>query len=154
MEGVSLRDTATRKADALAALEKQHDMWLATADVAGRPHIIAVSAWWDGTDLVVATRGASKTARNLAMNLSAKVARGAPSDAVVIDAQMIDSRAVEDAAELAGGFAAAGGWGPRGGGEGGVFFRLRPVPIQAFRGYDGIGGPDGMGRSRWLAEKG
>ena len=48
-----MRDTATRKADALAALEKQHDIWLATADVAGRPHIIAVSAWWDGTDLVV-----------------------------------------------------------------------------------------------------
>ena len=53
-----MRDTATRKADALAALEKQHDIWLATADVAGRPHIIAVSAWWDGTDLVVVTRGA------------------------------------------------------------------------------------------------
>src|SRR3989442_3331041 len=107
MEGLVLRATATRKADALAALEKQHDVWLATADVAGRPHIIAVSAWWDGTDLVVATRGASKTARNLAMNPSAKVARGAPSDAVVIDAQMIGSRAVEDAAELARGFASA-----------------------------------------------
>src|SRR5256886_17368144 len=131
MEGVSLRDTATRKADTLAALEKQHDMWLATADVAGRPHIIAASAWWDGTDLVVATRGASKTARNLAMNPSAKVARGAPSDAVVIDAQMIDSRAVEDSADLAGGFAAAGGWGPRAGGEGWGVFRLRAGRVQA-----------------------
>src|SRR5256885_13326696 len=111
-------------------------MWLATADVAGRPHIIAVSAWWDGTDLVVATRGASKTARNLAMNPSAKVARGAPSDAVVIDAQMIDSLAVEDAAELAAGFAAAVGWGPRGVGEGRMVFRHRPVRIHAFRRYD------------------
>ena len=145
-----MRDTATRKADALAALEKQHDMWLATADVAGRPHIIAVSAWWDGTDLVVATRGASKTARNLAMNLSAKVARGAPSDAVVIDAQMIDSRAVEDAAELAAGFAAAVGWDPREAGEGWMFFRLRPVRIQAFRGYDEIEGRDVMLHSRWV----
>src|SRR2546422_9607462 len=106
-------------------------MWLATADVAGRPHIIAVSAWWDGTDLVVATRGASKTARNLAMNPSAKVARGAPSDAVVIDAQMIESRAVEDSAELAGGFAAAGGRGPGEGGGGGGFFRRPPVRIPA-----------------------
>src|SRR5256885_10924075 len=122
-------------------------MWLATAEVAGRPHIIAVSAWWDGTDLVVATRGASKTARNLAMNPSAKVARGAPSDAVVIDAQMIDSRAVEDSAELAGGFAAAGGWDPREGGEGGRVFCLPPVRIQAFRGYDQIGGPHLIVRS-------
>ena len=122
-----MRDTATRKADVLSALEKQHDVWLATADVAGRPHLIAVSAWWDGADLVIATTGASKTARNLAMNPIVRVARGAPSDAIVIDAQMIDSRAVEDSAELAGGFAAAVGWDPREMGGGWMFFRLRPT---------------------------
>ncbi|TMB76843.1 MAG: pyridoxamine 5'-phosphate oxidase family protein [Chloroflexi bacterium] len=145
-----MRDTATRKADVLAALEKQHDLWLASADVAGRPHLIAVSAWWDGTDLIIATTGSSKTARNLAMNPAARVARGAPADAIVIDAQMIESRAVEDSAELAGGFAAAVGWDPREVGEGWMFFRLRPNRIQAFRGYDEIEGRDVMLRSRWL----
>jgi len=145
-----LRDTATRKADVLAALEKQHDLWLASADVAGRPHLIAVSAWWDGTDLIIATTGSSKTARNLAMNPAARVARGAPADAIVIDAQMIESRAVEDSAELAGDFAAAVGWDPREVGEGWMFFRLRPNRIQAFRGYDEIEGRDVMLRSRWL----
>jgi len=145
-----LRDTATRKADVLAALEKQHDLWLASADVAGRPHLIAVSAWWDGTDLIIATTGSSKTARNLAMNPAARVARGAPADAIVIDAQMIESRAVEDSAELAGGFAAAVGWDPREVGEGWMFFRLRPNRIQAFRGYEEIEGRDVMLRSRWL----
>ena len=145
-----MRDTATRKADVLAALEKQHDLWLASADVAGRPHLIAVSAWWDGTDLIIATTGSSKTARNLAMNPAARVARGAPADAIVIDAQMIESRAVEDSAELAGGFAAAVGWDPREVGEGWIFFRLRPNRIQAFRGYDEIEGRDVMLRSRWL----
>ena len=145
-----MRDTATRKADVLAALEKQHDLWLASADVAGRPHLIAVSAWWDGTGLIIATTGSSKTARNLAMNPAARVARGAPADAIVIDAQMIESRAVEDSAELAGGFAAAVGWDPREVGEGWMFFRLRPNRIQAFRGYDEIEGRDVMLRSRWL----
>ena len=145
-----MRDTATRKADVLAALEKQHDLWLASADVAGRPHLIAVSAWWDGNDLIIATTGSSKTARNLAMNPAARVARGAPADAIVIDAQMIESRAVEDSAELAGGFAAAVGWDPREVGEGWMFFRLRPNRIQAFRGYDEIEGRDVMLRSRWL----
>jgi hypothetical protein len=145
-----LRDTATRKADVLSALEKQHDVWLATADVAGRPHLIAVSAWWDGVDLVIATTGASKTARNLAMNPAARVARGAPSDAIVIDAQMIDSSAVEDSPELAGGFAAAVGWDPREVGGGWMFFRLRPTRIQAFRGYDEIQDRDVMIRSRWV----
>jgi len=145
-----LRDTATRKADVLSALEKQHDVWLATADVAGRPHLIAASAWWDGADLVIATAGVSKTARNLAMNPVVRVARGAPSDAIVIDAQMIDSRAVEDSADLAGGFAAAVGWDPREVGGGWMFFRLRPTRIQAFRGYDEIEDRDVMVRSRWV----
>jgi hypothetical protein len=146
-----LRDAATRKADVLAALEKQKDVWLATSDVAGRPHLIAVSAWWDGHELVIATRGMTKTARNLAMNPAAKVARGAPSDAIVIDAQMIDSSAVEDSAELASGFAAAVGWDPREAGDGWMLFRLRPTRIQAYRGYDEIKGRDVMLRSRWLA---
>lgn len=145
-----MRDTATRKADVLAALGKQKDVWLASADVAGRPHLIAVSAWWDGAQLIIATRGASKTARNLSMNPPAKVARGAPSDAIVLDVQMIDSGAVEDSPELCQGFAAAVGWDPREAGAGWMFFRLRPNRIQAFRGYDEIEGRDIMLRSRWV----
>lgn len=145
-----MRDIATRKADTLAALNKQKDVWLASADAAGRPHLIAVSGWWDGTDLVIATRGASKTARNLAMNPAAKVARGAPSDAILMDVQMIDSGAVEDSAELAEGFGAAVGWDPREVGGGWMFFRLRPNRIQAFRGYDEIEDRDVMLRSRWV----
>ncbi len=134
----------------LAALERQKDVWLATADVAGRPHLIAISGWWDGKDLVIATRGASKTARNLAMNPAAKVARGAPSDAVLLDVQMIDGGPVEDSPGLCQGFAAAVGWDPGEAGQGWMFFRLRPNRIQAFRGYDEIEDRDVMLRSRWL----
>jgi len=146
-----LRDTGTRKADVLAALEKQKDVWLATSDVAGRPHLIAVSAWWDGYELVIATRAATPTARNLSMNPAAKVARGAPSDAILIDAHMIESGAVEDLPDLAQGFSAAVGWNPREEGEGWMFFRLRPTRIQAYRGYEEIKDRDVMLRSRWLA---
>jgi len=87
-----VRDTPTRKADVLAALEKQGQVWLATAEVGGRPHVIAVSAWWDGTDLVVTTSGSSKTARNIAMNPLVTLAGGDPADAIVIQAQMPRSR--------------------------------------------------------------
>ena len=145
-----MRDLRTRKADVLEALEKQKDVWLASADPAGRPHLIAVSAWWDGDELVIATRAASKTARNLAMNPVVKVARGAPSDAILIDAQVVDSRAVEDSAELCGGFSAAVGWDPREEGEGWMFYRLRPIRIQAYRGYGELEGRDVMKGSRWL----
>src|SRR5437879_13217256 len=87
------------------------------------------------------------------MNPVVRVARGAPSDAIVIDAQMIDSRAVEDSADLAGGFAAAVGWDPREVGGGWMFFRLRPTRIQAFRGYDEIEDRAVMVRSRWVVDK-
>jgi Pyridoxamine 5'-phosphate oxidase len=144
-----MRDTATRKADVLASLEKQGQYWLISADVAGRPHVIAASAWWDGHEFVITTKGSSVTARNLAMNPVVKLAGGDPSDAIVIDAAVIDSSAVEDSAELAGGYQAAVGWDPREM-DGWMFFRLRPTRIQAFRGYDEIEGRDVMVRSRWL----
>lgn len=144
-----MRDTATRKADVLAALDKQGHYWLATASVSGKPHVIAVSGWWDGTDLVVTTLGSSKTARNLAMSQMATLAGGDPSDAIVIQAQMIESADVEKATALAEGFEKAMGWDPREM-DGWMFFRLRPIQIQAFRGYDEIGNRDVMLRSRWV----
>jgi len=145
-----MRDVLTRKADVVAALEKQGSYFLVSADIAGRPHVIAVSAWWDGHELVVTTSGSSRTARNLAMNPFVKLAGGDPADAIIIDAQVIDSSGVEDSAELAGGFQGAMGWDPREM-EGWMFYRLRPTRIQAFRGYDEIEGRDVMVRSRWLA---
>ena len=69
-----MRDAKARKADVLAALQQHADMWLSTADPAGRPHLIPVSAWWDGTHLVIATAGASRTAKNLQTNCAARVA--------------------------------------------------------------------------------
>ena len=144
-----MRDTAARKRDVLAALEKQGRLWLATADVGGRPHVIAVSAWWDGTDLVITTSGSSRTARNMAMNPLVTLAAGDPGDAIVIQAQMLDSSAAESSEEVALGFSKVMGWDPREMG-GWMFFRLRPTRIQAFRGYDEIEGRDVMVRSRWL----
>ena len=146
-----MRDTKTRKADVLDALECQKDLWIATADRAGRPHLIAVSAWWDGSTVVIATVGTSRTARNLAANPTARLALGAPDDVVVIDASSTVSRPVPDSSELAAGFAAAVGWDPREVGEGWVFFRLEPARIQAYRGYDELEGRDVMRNSRWLA---
>ena len=129
--------------------QKQGHYWLATASVSGKPHVIAVSGWWNGTDLVVTTLGSSKTARNLAMSQMATLAGGDPSDAIVIQAQMIESADVEKATALAEGFKKAMGWDPREM-DGWMLFRLRPTRIQAFRGYDEIENRDVMVRSGWL----
>ncbi len=145
-----MRDTATRIKDTLAALERQKDVWLATADLAGSPHMIAVSAWWDGHEFVIATRAATQTAHNLAMNPKVKIARGAPSDAILIDAQVIESAPAETEPALCREFAAAVGWNPSEEGEGWILYRLRPTRIQAYRGYGEVNGRDVMLRSRWV----
>jgi hypothetical protein len=146
------RNVEQRKADTLAALHAQRDLWLATADTGGKPHLIAVSAWWDGSHLVIATTAASRSARNLDGNGIARLALGSPDDVIVIDAAMADSAKVRDAdAELAAGFAAAVGWDPRDISGDWVFFRLTPARIQAYRGYDELEGRDVMQLGRWLA---
>jgi nitroimidazol reductase NimA-like FMN-containing flavoprotein (pyridoxamine 5'-phosphate oxidase superfamily) len=61
-----LRGVEQRKADVLRAMDSNHDVWLATAEDAGRPHLIAVSCWWDGSRLTIATTKGSRTARKLA----------------------------------------------------------------------------------------
>jgi hypothetical protein len=146
-----LRSVEARKSDVLGVLEAQGDLWLASAGSSGLPHLIAVSAWWDGTDLVIATTAGSRTASNLAANRNVRLAAGAPNDVVMIDATVVESVAAKDAGEMADGFAIAVGWDPREVGEGWAFFRLRPTRIQAYRGYDELEGRNVMTNSRWLA---
>ena len=146
-----MRDTARRKADALEMLEKQGDMWLSSADRYGKPHLIAVSAWWDGSDLVVATRSDSRTAANLPLGSEVRLAAGSPADVIMVDARVAESVPAGDAAELADGFTIAVGWDPRQVGEGWTFYRFRPTRIQAYRGYDELEGRFVMRNSRWLA---
>ena len=144
-----MRDAATRKRDVLAALEKQGHYWLATAQVGGGPHVIAVSGMWDGNEIVVTTLGSSKTARNMAMNPLVVLAGGDPSDAIVIRAQVLEGSPVADSPRLLEEWKKAMGWDPSELGDW-IFYRLRLTRIQAFRGYGEIGGRDVMIRSRWV----
>ena len=146
------RNVEQRKADTLAGLDRQRDLWLATADASGKPHLIAVSAWWDGTHVIIATTAASRSARNLDSNGIARLALGSPDDVIVIDATVAGGMKVRDAdAQRAAGFASAVGWDPREINGDWVFFRLTPARIQAYRGYDELEGRDVMLAGRWLA---
>src|SRR5207245_10498640 len=101
-----MRDAKTRKADVLAALNQHDDMWLSTADPDGRPHLIPVSGWWAGTHLVIAATGASRTAQDMNTNRPVGLAGRSTSDAIMIDANVVDSSAGVDSSELPSTFAA------------------------------------------------
>ena len=147
-----LRTTAQRKADVLAALERNSDAWLATAGRSGRPHLIAVSAWWDGDAMVFATTSGSLSARNLDETRVARLAVGSTEDAIMIDVEVLGGVPVAEAdATLAQGFAAAVGWNPADEGPDWKFFRLRPLRMQAYRGYGELERRDVMRDGKWLA---
>ena len=111
----------------------------------------AVSAWWDGERVMIATTANSRTARNLDATEKARLASGSPDDVVVADVAVLDSVPVAVADEtLAAGFQTAVGWNPADVGPGWTFYRLLPVSIQAYRGYDEIPGRQVMRDSRWL----
>ncbi len=146
-----LRSTEQRKADVLATLGRNADLWVATASSAGEPHLIAASSWWDGERVVIATTAASQTARNLDATGKARLAIGSPDDVVMADVQVEASVAVAGADEaLSNGFAAAVGWNPAEVGPGWRYYRLLPLSIQAYRGYDELPGRQVMRGSRWL----
>ena len=147
-----LRSTAQRKADVVTMLQKNGDLWLATASSSGKPHLIAASSWWDGNQLVIATTSRSRTARNLESTGIGRLALGAPDDVVLVDVQLAEIMPVASAKpELKSGFVAAAGWDPADEGDDWKFFRLRPLQIQAYRGYGELQGREVMRKSQWLA---
>ena len=136
----------------LAALSANRDLWIATSDRTGSPHLIAVSAWWHDHRLTITTSSASRTARNLVAVGTARLALGAPEDVIVIDAALVGSAPVGEAeARLGDGFAAAVGWDPRTIDPGWSFYHLKPSRIQAYRGYDELSGREVMRKERWVS---
>jgi hypothetical protein len=145
------RTTGQRTADVITALEENRDVWLATASRSGRPHLIPVSAWWDGANVVVTTIGSSRTARNLAANGAGRIALGSPEDAMMLDVEVAGSVPVADAdPKLAAGFSAGVGWNPADEDGSWTYYVLRPVRGQAYRGYGELEGRDVMRDGAWL----
>ena len=145
------RSTGQRRSDVLAGLGENRDVWLATASPSGRPHMIAVSSLWDGSQVVIATIGGNRTARNLDATGWARLALGSPDDVSMIDVRVSDSVPVHEAdPQLAAGFAADVGWNPIEEAGNWRFFRLKPLEIQAYRGYGELQGRQVMHDSQWL----
>jgi Pyridoxamine 5'-phosphate oxidase len=146
-----LRSVQERRADVLAALGRQGDLWLATSDRKGRPHLIAVSAWWNGSQVIMATAAGTRSARNLEATRVARLAIGSPADAIVIDADVAGgAKPVASEPQTSEGFATAVGWDPRKVDGDWVYFTLLPSRIQAYRGFDEQPGREVMRAGRWL----
>ncbi|WP_369166660.1 pyridoxamine 5'-phosphate oxidase family protein [Streptomyces sp. R28] len=128
------RDPSQRKRDLLARLEKEMDVWVATADTDGLPCLVPLWFVWDGESLWLATRPTTPTGRNLRDGGRARLALGDTLDVVLIDgdAQVYAAEEVPGAAAEA--FLAKTGWDPRADSLPYVYFRVRPCTVQARNG--------------------
>ena len=144
------RDRETRKADTLAMLATPAiDTWVATASVAGVPHLVPVSLAWVDERLVVAVEESSVTARNLTASGTARLAVGPTRDVVMIDAVLEETVDVAADDGLGAAYVAQADWDPRRD-AGYVFLVLRPVRVQAWREANEIVGRTLMRNGRWL----
>jgi hypothetical protein len=144
------RSTTERKADTLAKLRSDVDLWVASADATGDAYLVPLSFVWHESTLTVATPRTSRTARNLIRAGRARVALGPTRDVVIIEGA-VEAIAIGTDAQLEDAHARATGFDPRTLSEEYVYLRITPQTIQAWREANELAGRQLMRRGEWLA---
>jgi nitroimidazol reductase NimA-like FMN-containing flavoprotein (pyridoxamine 5'-phosphate oxidase superfamily) len=145
-----VRSRSQRRIDTLAKLGSQVDLWVASADEAGRAYLVPLSYYWDGSSLTIATPRASRTARNLMRAGWARVALGPTRDVVIIEGPVEEIPTGSDPPHEEA-HAEATGFDPRTLAEEYVYLRITPHEIQAWREANELEGRQLMRGGEWLA---
>jgi hypothetical protein len=108
----AVRTTAERRADTLARLEGDADVWAATASE-DLPHLVPLSLAWDGAQVIMATPAASPTARNAAASGHIRLGLGPSDDVTIIEAAVQVVPCTGAPGPIARCYATRTGWDPR-----------------------------------------
>jgi hypothetical protein len=146
-----MRSTSQRKSDALEKLNKDQDIWVATADDRGSAHLVPLSLCWHDGVVVVAVEAGSRTARNASASGQARLALGPTRDVVMIDAQASVIARKDAGPAITGSYRERTGWEPGSDGGDWVYVLLKPTRIQVWREVDEIPGRTVMSDGTWLA---
>lgn len=92
VRGMTHRTTSERVATALARLETEANVWVASASAEGVPHLLPLSLAWDGNRILVATPTDSPTVRNITSTGRARASLDSAVQVVILDA---DAEAVD-----------------------------------------------------------
>jgi hypothetical protein len=145
-----MRSAAQRRLDALAKLNNDEDIWVASGDVGGAAHLVPLSlCWFDGA-VVVAVETGSKTARNVAASGQARAALGPTRDVVMIDATVSVIPRADATQALIDTYKERTGWDPGAGGGDWLYLVLRPQRVQAWRDEQEIEGRTVMRNGIWV----
>ncbi|MFF9276740.1 pyridoxamine 5'-phosphate oxidase family protein [Streptomyces griseosporeus] len=145
------RDPGQRKRDVLGRLEREEDIWVASAGSDGTPWLVPLWFLWDGTDVWLVTRTTRPTGRNLRDGRRARLAFGHTRDVVLIDGEVETFARDSVPAAAAAAFTAKYGWDPSSDSPSYAWFRVRPRTVQALRGEYEMPGRHVMRDGAWLA---
>jgi hypothetical protein len=143
------RPRAQRRADTLAKLRSDVDLWVASADELGNAYLVPLSYYWDDTTLTIATPRTSRTATNLVRAGWARVALGPTRDVVIVEGPL-EAIPIGTDAELEEAHARATGFDPRTLADEYVYLRITPHSIQAWREANELQGRQLMRGGVWL----
>ncbi|GGS12863.1 hypothetical protein GCM10010252_60490 [Streptomyces aureoverticillatus] len=148
--GSTRRDLRERTRDTLERLDRERDIWLATAHPAHGPHQVPLWFWWDGESVWMCTGETSATARNARAEPRVRLSLPDTFDVVLLRGEAECFPAPEVPAEAADAFAAKFGWDPRA--EEGPFLYIRVVPrtVLAWRGEAELRGRAVMRDGAWV----
>jgi hypothetical protein len=143
------RSRAQRRADTLAKLRRDVDLWVASADERGNAYLVPLSYYWDGSALTIATPRSSRTAVNLVRARWARVALGPTRDVVIVEGP-VEAIPIGTDPRLEDAHARATGFDPRSLAEEYVYLRIAPRSIQAWREANELAGRQLMRDGEWL----
>ncbi|MEV3858938.1 pyridoxamine 5'-phosphate oxidase family protein [Streptomyces sp. NPDC050095] len=146
------RPAKQRKQDTLDRLERDVDAWVATAAEDGQPYLMPLSFLWRDGVLYLSTRATNPLARNLLATGTAHLAIGGTRDVVRVEGVGEALGDDEISQEFGDAFAAKTGFDPRAIDQRYLYFRVRPVLIQAWREVNELADRDVMREGRWLVE--
>jgi hypothetical protein len=144
------RSRSQRRADVLAKLRSDVDLWVASADEAGGAYLVPLSYYWDDSTLTISTPRASRTATNLVRAGWARVALGLTRDVVIVEGP-VEAIPLGTDAELEEEHARATGFDPRTLADEYVYLQITPHEIQSWREANELEGRQLMRRGEWLS---
>ncbi|MFG2518278.1 pyridoxamine 5'-phosphate oxidase family protein [Streptomyces sp. NPDC048527] len=147
------RTTKQRKQDTLDRLERDEDVWVATADREdATPYLVPLSFLWDGSTLLLATPAASPTGRNLRTTGRARLGVGPTRDVVMIEGTVHTLTAAGLPDDVGDAFAEKTGFDPRRQTSEYLYFRVTPQRVQAWREANELAGRELMREGEWIAD--
>ncbi|QKV95013.1 pyridoxamine 5'-phosphate oxidase family protein [Streptomyces sp. NA02950] len=129
-----VRGQEQRKRDLLERLEREADIWVASADGQGLPCLVPLSFLWDGGAIWLSTRRTNPTGRNLREVGRARLSLADTRDVVLIGGTVEVFAPDQVPAATADAFAAKALWDPRrpGNGSSYAYYRVAPTEVQVW----------------------